>query len=74
MGNACSGPSVTLSSLYLSGLSSPTMASNLPLDPVHPNVAKQKQYQVRVHTFPSLSADLTSPGGGLQGSEHRSEY
>ena len=47
MGNACSGPSVTLSSLYLSGLSSPAMASNLPLDPVHPNVAKQKQYQVR---------------------------
>ena len=47
MGNVCSGPSVSsLSTIYLSGLSSPTMAANSRVDPVHPNVAKQKQYQV----------------------------
>ena len=46
MGNVCSGPSVSsLSNIYLSGLSSPAMAANSGLDPVHPNVAKQKQYQ-----------------------------
>ena len=58
MGNVCSGPSVSsLGNIYLSGLSSPDMAANSGLDPVHPNVAKQKQYQVgSVLSFFLLSA------------------
>lgn len=51
MGAACSGPSVSLSSVYLSGFSTPGMDTNLGLDPVHPNVAKQKQYQVITECF-----------------------
>jgi len=48
MGNACKIPSTGISNIYFSGLdlSSPgtPMSHNL-IDPIHPNVAKQKQYQ-----------------------------
>ena len=49
MGNACHVPSGGLSNIYFSGLNlmSPGMASKDGIDPVHPNVARQKQYQVR---------------------------
>ena len=61
MGNVCSGPSVSsLSTIYLSGLSSPAMAARAGVDPVHPNVAKQKQYQVCSQLFPGSSHLITS--------------
>ena len=78
MGNVCSGPSVSsLSTLYLSGLSSPTMAANSGLDPVHPNVAKQKQYQVcrQFSLTPGLNISLCYISGGcLQVPQHRPQY
>ena len=48
MGNACHVPSGGLTNIYFSGLElmSPGMASHNIVDPVHPDVAKQKQYQV----------------------------
>ena len=61
MGNACHIPTSGLSKLYFSGVSlmSPAMnykdAANL--DPVHPSVARQKQYQDLA--FKSLNAALS---------------
>ena len=60
MGNACHVPSSGLSKLYFSGvgLMSPAMNSKdaANLDPVHPSVARQKQYQDLA--FKSLNAAL----------------
>jgi len=62
MGNACLVPSPGLGNVYFSGLSlmapgSGGMASKLGLDPVHPNVARQKQYQELA--FKSLNTALS---------------
>ena len=61
MGNACHVPSSGLSKLYFSGLGlmSPAMNSKdaANLDPVHPSVARQKQYQDLA--FKSLNAALS---------------
>ena len=61
MGNACLVSSSGLSKLYFSGvgLMSPAMNSKdaASLDPVHPSVARQKQYQDLA--FRSLNAALS---------------
>ena len=50
------------------------MAARAGVDPVHPNVAKQKQYQVCSQLFPWLiSLDYIS-GGRLQVPQHRPQY
>ena len=75
MGNVCSGPSVSsLSTIYLSGLSSPGMAANSRVDPVHPNVAKQKQYQVCRVSFLQKYLTVLPSGGCLQVPQHRPQY